>query len=89
MSTTRIIDAARQLLKEYGYFMDELWHVDDVNFICEQQGLAKLTKEQAMRVFDIAKDQFDGEYGISWPQLEKALRIYFQREAALKRVSAE
>lgn len=88
LSTTKIIEAARQLLKEYGYFMDELWHVDDVNFICEQRELKKLTKEEAMKVFEVAKEQFDGEYGISWPQLEKALYIYLQREDVLKRSEA-
>ncbi len=84
VNTTKIIEAARQLLKEYGYFMDELWHVDDVNFICEQRNLKKLSKEEAMKVFEVAKEQFDGEYGISWPQLEKALRIYLQREKTMK-----
>ncbi len=89
VSATKIIEAARQLLKEYGYFMDELWHVDDVNFICEQRNLAKLSKEEAMRVFEVAKEQFDGEYGISWPQLEKALYIYLQREEVLKQEIAK
>ncbi|MFO0388561.1 MAG: hypothetical protein ACK502_02420 [Alphaproteobacteria bacterium] len=85
VNTIKIIEAARQLLKEYGYFMDELWHVDDVNFICEQRNLKKLTQAEAMKVFEVAKEQFDGEYGISWPQLEKALRVYLQREEVLRR----
>ncbi|MGE0755083.1 MAG: hypothetical protein AB7L92_08000 [Alphaproteobacteria bacterium] len=83
VSTTKIIEAARELLKEYGYFMDELWHVDDINFICEQENLRKLSSKEAMEVFAIAKEQFDGEYGISWPQLEKAVGVFFAREQIL------
>ncbi len=80
---TKIIEAARDLLKEFGYFMDDLWHVDDVNFICEQHNLRKLSKEEAMKVFAIAHEQFDGDHGMSWPQLEKALYIYMRRNVVL------
>lgn len=85
VSMTKMIEAARALLKEYGYFMDELWHVDDVNFICEQKNYRKLSKNEAMEVFEIAKNQFDGEHGISWPQLERALDVYLRRENILNR----
>ena len=83
-ASTKIIEAARELLKVFGYFVDNLWHVDDVHFICEQLGLKKLTDEEAMKVFIIANDHFDGETGISWPQLEAALHMYIKREEALK-----
>ena len=89
IKTTKIIEAARELLKEFGYFMDELWHVDDVNFICEQHNLEKLSKAEAMKVFDIAREQFDGEHGVSWPQLEKALYIYMQRKSLLAEIKDE
>lgn len=79
---TKVIEATRELLKAFGYFADNLWHVDDVHFICEQQGFSRISDEQAMEVFRIAKLQFDGETGISWPQLERALRTYLQRQIA-------
>ena len=81
--SSKIIEATRELLKSYGYFVDNLWHVDDVHFISEQQQLPKLSDEEAMQVFAIANEQFDGETGISWPQLEKALYIYLQTKDAL------
>jgi hypothetical protein len=80
---TKIIEATRELLKSFGYFVDNLWHVKDVHFICEQQELPKITDEEAMEVFVIANRQFDGETGISWPQLEKALHMHLQRKRAL------
>jgi len=83
MHATKIIEAARELLKAYGYFVDNLWHVRDVHFICEQQELPKIADDEAMEVFVIANQQFDGETGISWPQLEAALRMYLQRKMAL------
>ncbi len=82
--STRIISAARDVLKTYGYFVDNLWHADDINFLCEQNGYPKLGAEEAMAVFEIANEQFDGEYGISWPQLEKALQTWLQRQEMLK-----
>jgi hypothetical protein len=82
--STRIISAARDVLKTYGYFVDNLWHTDDINFLCDQSSCPRLSLEEAMTVFDIANEQFDGEYGISWPQLEKALQAYMQRKESLQ-----
>ncbi len=79
----KIVEAARELLRSAGYFVDNLWHIDDVHFICEQQELPSITDNEAAEVFLIAKDQFEGEVGLSWPRLEKALRTYLQRKAIL------
>lgn len=81
--TTQLVDAARELLKQAGYFMDNLWHVDDVHFICEQLNLEKLDDNEAKQVFAIALEHFDGETGLSWPQLEKAVQLYLQRKSVL------
>lgn len=78
-----VLESSREILKMYGYFVDNLWHVDDIHFICEQKKLPKITNKEAMEVFVIANEQFDGETGISWPQLEKALTGYLRRKALL------
>ncbi len=83
---TEVLESSREILKMYGYFVDNLWHVDDIHFICEQKKLAKITNREAMEVFVIANEQFDGEVGISWPQLEKALNSYLRRKALLVEV---
>lgn len=82
-STDAVIAATRALLKSLGYFVDHWWHVRDVHFICEQQELPNISDEEAMEVFAIAREQFDGETGISWPQLESALRVYLKKKALL------
>lgn len=79
----KVIETARELLKAYGYFVDNLWHVDDIHFICEQKNLPVITNNEAMEVFIIANEQFDGEIGLCWPQLEKALDSYLRRKALL------
>ena len=79
----KIIEAARDLLKSFGYFVDNLWHVEDIHFICEQNNIARMGDEEAMEVFAIAKERFDGENGLSWPALEKAVHIYMHRKAVL------
>lgn len=82
IQSERIIGAARDLLKAYGYFVDNLWHVDDIYFLCEQGGYERISQEEAMSVFDRANAQFDGEYGINWPQLERALASLKQEQLA-------
>lgn len=81
--TKRLIAAVKDILQAYGYYVDHLWHVNDVHFICEQQGLPPLSDEEVMQVFKLASQQFDGETGMSWPQLEKALGLYLKRKKAL------
>lgn len=81
-SEKKIIRAAKELLKLYGYHVENLWHVRDVHFICEQNNVASITDREALEVFVIANEEFDGETGISWPKLEKALYTYLQRKAA-------
>lgn len=83
-SSTKMVEAARELLRNSGYFVENLWHVEDINCICEQQDLPNISYEEAMEVFKIAHSQFDGELGLSWPQLEKALNTYLLRKALLE-----
>jgi hypothetical protein len=82
-SETKLIEAARELLEAYGYFVDNLWHVRDIQFICEQHNLLQITNEEALEVFQIANEQFEGDTGISWPKLEKALHTFLKRKTLL------
>ena len=82
--TTKMVEAARELLRNSGYFVENLWHVEDVHFICEQNNIPLLSDEDAMQVFLIAGENFDGETGISWPQLEKALYTFLHRKAVVQ-----
>lgn len=82
----KIVENAQELLKAYGYFIDNLWHVDDVHFICEQKNLPALSNKEAMEVFTIANEQFDGETGLCWPQLEKALHAYLRRKSIFESI---
>ena len=77
----KIIEAARDLLSSFGYYVGNLWHMDDVHFICEQHNWPTLSDIEAKEVFAITSEQFEGDIGISWPQLEKALRVYYQRNS--------
>ena len=81
--STKIIEATKELLKACGYFVDNLWHVDDLHFMCEQLELPPISDEEAMEVFIIANQQFDGETGISWPKLEVALKHFLHRREPL------
>jgi len=80
----KIIEVAKELLRQYGFCVEQLWHVDDVHFVCEQNNLPKISDEEAMEVFAIAKAQFDGECGISWPQLEKAVQVFVKQKSLVE-----
>ena len=82
----KVIEIAVELLKAHGYFVDNLWHVDDIHFICDQKNLPNITNNEAMEVFVIANEQFEGETGLGWPQLENALNCYLRRKALLAEV---
>ena len=79
-----LVEAARHVLQAAGFYVDHLWHRDDVHFISEQLEMEPLSAEEVTQVFAIASEQFDGETGISWPQLEKALQAFQQRKTAVK-----
>jgi hypothetical protein len=84
LPSVKLIEAARGLLQSAGYHVEHLWHVDDVHFIGEQLELEKIDDTEVREVFAIATQQFDGDTGLSWPQLEKALHLYHQRRKAVK-----
>ena len=42
------IDEARQVLKDHGYYVSNLWHIDDV------KGLFQCTDEEAYEILDDA-----------------------------------
>ena len=79
-----LIEAARAVLQAAGYYVDRLWHNNDVHFICEQLEMEKLGEHDIAQIFAIASEHFDGETGISWPQLERAIQIFQQRKQAVK-----
>jgi len=81
-----LIEAARAVLQSAGYFVDHLWHINDVHFICEQLDMEKLGEGEAAQIFAIASEQFDGETGISWPQLERAIHMFQHRKKAIKQL---
>lgn len=43
------VEEAKKLLKDNGYYVDNLWHIDDVKQIKEG-----ITEEEAQKVLDLA-----------------------------------
>lgn len=81
--THQLIDSAIKILNAYGYCTEKLWHLRDVQFICEEYGLPDPTHHDAMAIFHMLSADFSGEKGITWRTLEKAVIAYYaapQRE---------
>ena len=82
--TIKLVETAREILKAQGYFIDNLWHIDDVHLLCEEKNLPCLTNEEAMEVFNFANQSFDGEMGLNWLQLGKAVDYFVKRKQLLE-----
>lgn len=80
------ISSAREVLRTQGYFVQKLWHVDDVHLLCEQRGWPQLTHEDGLSVFAIFNELFDGGEGLTWERLEQATQIYLAQQGHLKQI---
>lgn len=78
------VEAAKDILHHCGYYVGHLWHVNDIHLLCEQKQLPRMSDAEAMEVFAIVRDQFDGEQGICWPALERAVQVYYERQTLLR-----
>lgn len=79
----RFVAAAKDILKTAGYYTDKLWHASDVHFLCEQLEIPPLQDHEISEIFTICGQLFDGDVGLNWPQLERALQVYLQRQPTL------
>lgn len=82
----KFIHVAREVMKAEGYFVENLWHVDDVHFLCEQRGWPQLRHEEATAVFTVFSEIFDGECGLTWEKLEQATQIYLAQQGQLQQM---
>ncbi len=80
------IHSAREVLRVQGYFVENLWHVDDVHFLCEQRGWPQMEHEEARGVFTVFNELFDGEQGLTWEKLEKATQIYLAQQGRIQQI---
>ncbi len=83
------VHAARELLRAEGYFVENLWHIDDIHFLCEQRGWPTLTHEEARGVFAVFNELFDGAQGLTWDTLEKATHIYLAQQGRIHALLAQ
>ena len=86
--TIKFIESAKDILTSYGYFMEHLWHVDDIHFLCVQRGWPTLNHEEAMSVFVIFSELYDGELGMTWAKLEQAVQVYLAQSGRIAQMSA-
>lgn len=78
-----MVEAARHMLKESGYFVENLWHVDDVHFLCEQRNWPDLSHEEAKSVFAVFNELFNDEPGMNWQKLEQATQVYLAQQGRI------
>jgi hypothetical protein len=62
----REIDNARSVLKSYGYYVENLWHIDDV------KGIHDCTDDEAYDILDEAM-QNEATYQQIWMSIDYAI----------------
>ena len=67
------IEKAREVLREAGYYVDNLWHIDDVRTLFEN-----VTDEQAQEILD-ASFQNEATFDQIWMAIECAIDINLER----------
>jgi len=85
--TIKFEESAKNVLISYGYFMEHLWHVDDVHFLCEQRGWPELNREEAKSIFIIFSELYDGELGMTWAKLEQATQVYLAQSGRIAQMA--
>lgn len=83
-SVRNLVDASLEVLSDYGYFTQCLWHVDDIHLLCEQRGWPKLEHEEARAIFAIFAELYEGEQGMTWAKLEQATQVYLAQQGNIK-----
>lgn len=67
---------AMDYLRKQGYFVQNLWQVDDVHSICKQENYPKLSDKEIIEFFDFVGNKFDPEIGITWMILRDYLEMF-------------
>lgn len=72
------IGEAKKLLEDNGYLTMGMFHIRDIQGICEQHDniLPELNNEQAKEVLDIVGNKHDASIGINWEVLEHWIEEY-------------
>ena len=80
---TKLAGLSKDFLRSHGYFTENMWHIEDVHFLCSEKNYPFLSDAEAMQVFYFASSNFEGEYGLNWKKLAMALDSYMERKNLL------
>lgn len=67
--TAKQIKAAKELLRNAGYFTQNLWSDEDVNQVLRDRGDKELTPEECIGFFDFVGNNHDANIGMNWETL--------------------
>lgn len=84
---TKLIHSSLELLNQYGYFTQCMWHVNDIHLLCEQKHWPALTHMEARSVFDIFAELFEGDQGLTWSKLEQATQVFLAQQGKIKGIT--
>ena len=80
----KLVQSSTDVMNEYGYFTQCLWHVDDIHLLCQQRHWPKLSHDEARAVFSIFAELYDGDQGLTWSKLEQATQVYLAQQGKVK-----
>lgn len=70
------IEKAKEVLRDAGYFVQNLWSDEDVNQVLRDSDRKEFTKDEAIAFFDYVGDNHDATVGMSWETIDYMLDNY-------------
>lgn len=72
------IEEAKEVLRKAGYYVDNLWHVDDIRNNGSYDSSKELSDEQCLYILgDAIADSYSNEQGYEW--IAHELDSYYER----------
>ena len=67
------IEKAKEVLRDAGYFIENLWHKNDIDDICIQNDISELSHKEIKEFWEYYNKNFNAEIGMNLESLEVSL----------------
>ena len=78
--TMNIEDHAREILKQKGYFTDNLWHIDDVKAKAQEMSQIPVNELSDEDCYEVLRNVFKSDYFYEqmWVSIQEELRLKYE-----------
>ena len=79
--TMNIEDHAREILKQKGYFTENLWHIDDVKAKAQEMSQIPVNELSDEDCYEVLRNVFKSDYFYEqmWVGIQEELRLKYEK----------